>query len=131
MKETSIAVARAFCMRPLGPILAVVAILALAASRGAAQQAGATAPLSAGEANAIATDAYIFGYPLVTMEYTRRALTNVATPAGTRAPMGQLVRMRSYPDASFHDVTAPNADTLYTTGWIDVGKEPYVLSIPN
>jgi hypothetical protein len=28
-------------------------------------------------------------------------------------------------------VTAPNADTLYTTAWIDVGREPWVLSIPD
>jgi hypothetical protein len=28
-------------------------------------------------------------------------------------------------------VTAPNADTLYTTTWIDVSKEPWVLSIPD
>jgi hypothetical protein len=78
----------------------------------------------------LATDAYIFGYPLVTMEMTRRVVTNVATPEGTRAPMGQLVKMRQYPDASFRDVTAPNADTLYTTAFFDVGSEPWVLSIP-
>lgn len=79
----------------------------------------------------LATDAYIFGYPLVTMEMTRRIMTNVAKPEGTRAPMGQFVKARSYPDASFRDVTAPNADTLYTTAWIDVGKEPWVLGIPD
>ena len=45
--------------------------------------------------------------------------------------MGQFARARSYPDASFHDVTAPNADTLYTMAWLDLGKEPYVLSLPN
>jgi hypothetical protein len=45
--------------------------------------------------------------------------------------MGQFVKARQYPDASFRDVTAPNADTLYTTAWIDVGKEPWVLSIPD
>jgi hypothetical protein len=28
-------------------------------------------------------------------------------------------------------VTAPNADTLYTTTWIDVSKEPWVLSLPD
>ncbi len=39
--------------------------------------------------------------------------------------------MRSYPDASIQDVTAPNADTLYTTAWIDVSKEPWILSIPD
>lgn len=79
----------------------------------------------------LATDAYIFGYPLVTMEMTRRIMTNVAEPVGTRAPMGQIIKLRNYPDAAFKDVTAPNADTLYTTAFFDVGKEPWVLSIPD
>lgn len=84
-----------------------------------------------GEEFVIATDAYIYGYPLVTMEMTRRVITNVEKPEGTHAPMGQLVRLREYPSASFKDVTAPNADTLYTTSFVDVGKEPWVLSIPD
>jgi hypothetical protein len=79
----------------------------------------------------VATEAYIYGYPLVTMEMTRRIMTNVAAPEGSRGPMGQFVKARQYPSASFRDVTAPNADTLYTTAWIDVGKEPWVLSIPD
>jgi hypothetical protein len=79
----------------------------------------------------LATDAYIYGYPLVTMEMTRRVVTNVAAPVGTRGPMGQIIKLRQYPDASFRDVTAPNADTLYTTAFFDVGKEPWVLSIPD
>lgn len=37
----------------------------------------------------------------------------------------------NYPSAAFRDVTAPNADTLYSSAWLDVSKEPYVLSIPN
>jgi hypothetical protein len=79
----------------------------------------------------LATDAYVFGYPLVTMEMTRRVMTNVAKPEGTRAPMGHLIKLREYPNASFTDVTAPNADTLYTTAWLDVGDEPWVLSLPD
>ena len=79
----------------------------------------------------VAIEAYTFGYPLVTMEMTRRVVTNVAAPAGTRGPMGQFIRLREYPDATFRDVTAPNADTLYTTAFVDVGKEPWVLSIPD
>jgi hypothetical protein len=58
-------------------------------------------------------------------------ITNVPSVQGTRGPMGQFIKLRQYPDASFRDVTAPNADTLYTTAWIDVGKEPWVLSIPD
>lgn len=79
----------------------------------------------------LATDAYIFGYPLVTMEMTRRVITNVAAPVGTRGPMGQIIKLREYPNSSFRDVTAPNADTLYTTAFFDVGKEPWVLSLPD
>ncbi len=79
----------------------------------------------------IAVEAYTFGYPLVTMELTRRVVTNVAAPAGTKAPMGQMIKLREYPNAAFRDVTAPNADTLYTTAFFDVGREPWVVSIPD
>jgi hypothetical protein len=78
-----------------------------------------------------ASDAYIYGYPLVTMEMTRRVMTNVANEEATRGPMGRFIRARSYPDASYRDVTAPNADTLYTLVWLDVGKEPWIVSIPD
>ena len=110
-----------------------IGLLATAAmSRAALAQQGSFFGLGEGlEDFWLATDAYVFGYPLVTMEMTRRVLTNVAEPVGSRAPMGQIIKLRSYPDASFRDVTAPNADTLYTTSFFDVGKEPWVLSIPD
>lgn len=79
----------------------------------------------------LASDAYVYGYPLVTMELTRRVMTNVAKAEGSRAPMGTLIKLRSYPDATFRDVTAPNADTLYTTAFLEVSKEPWVVSVPD
>lgn len=82
------------------------------------------------EARQTAVEAYIYAYPLVTMEMTRRFMTNVAEPTATAAPMGQLLRVRTYPPVDYHGVTAPNADTLYTTVWLDVSKEPWILSIP-
>ena len=88
-------------------------------------------PITEKEALATGIEAYIYGYPLVTMEMTRRVMTNVATPEAMRAPMGNLLRARTYPDAKYRDVTAPNADTLYTTAWLDVGKEPWVLTLPD
>jgi hypothetical protein len=78
-----------------------------------------------------AIDAYTFGYPLVTMEFTRRSITNVPALAAMKGPMGQIIKARTYPNASFTDVTAPNADTLYTTAFFDVGKEPWVVSLPD
>jgi len=89
------------------------------------------AKLTEDEAVAIGTDAYVYGYPLVTVEMTRRVTTNVVEPKGLRAPMGQFANARTYPNASFTDVTAPNADTLYSSAWLDVAKEPYVLSLPD
>lgn len=93
--------------------------------------APAQGQISEKDATEIGVEAYVFGYPLVTMEITRRVMTNVAAPEGTHAPMGQFLRMRKYPDAAFKDVTAPNADTLYSTAWLDLAKEPYVLSLPD
>ena len=99
--------------------------------KAAAVAAAAAAAAKEAEALTLATEAYVYAYPLVTMEMTRRVMTNVASPEGTRAPMGEFVRMREYPNSKFRDVSAPNADTLYTTAWIDVSKEPWILSIPN
>jgi uncharacterized protein (TIGR03000 family) len=94
--------------------------------------AAAAAPgLTEAEAFQLGTEAYVYGYPLVTMEMTRRVMTNTATPKDNHAPMGQFYNVRTYPDASFRDVTAPNADTLYSVAWLDLSKEPYVLSLPD
>ncbi len=60
-----------------------------------------------------------YGYPLVTMEMTRRVITNVAATEGhARAdgPVHQAARNIRTP--TFRDVTAPNADTLYTTAFV-------------
>jgi hypothetical protein len=89
------------------------------------------APLTAAEATELGTEAYIYGYPLVTVEMTRRVGTNTEAPKGLHAPMGQFANARDYPNASFRDVTAPNADTLYSSAFLDVSKEPYVLSLPD
>ncbi len=91
---------------------------------------GDSKTLAEQEAREMAVEAYVYGYPLVTMEMTRRVMTNGSEVGGSRAPMGHLTRVREYPNASFRDVTAPNADTLYTTAWVDVAKEPWVLSLP-
>lgn len=113
----------------LTPAAAAVAALMLAgAIAGRAEEKG---KLTEEEAVKLGTEAYIYGYPLVTMEMTRRVMTNAVTVQGLRGPMGQFVNAREYPSAAFRDVTAPNADTLYSSAWLDVSKEPYVLSIPN
>ena len=83
------------------------------------------------EAREVAIEGYIYAYPLVTMEMTRRVMTNVEKPEGSKAPMAHFARLRNYPAVDDRSVTAPNADTLYTLAWLDVSKEPWIVSIPD
>ena len=110
---------------------ALACAIAVTVFTGSAMQRAFAAPVTAAEATALGTEAYIYGYSLITMEFTRRVTTNVVQPTGLRAPMGQFANARTYPDASFKDVTAPNADTLYSSAWLDVSKESYALSLPD
>src|SRR5262245_64229392 len=120
------------CMRTTRTHIIGMMVFAIAISPFAhcqtASKGDSTRKMTPVEAQQIALDAYIYGYPLITMEFTRRVMTNMQEVVGTRGPMGHLIKLRAYPTAAFKDVTAPNADTLYTTAWLDVGKEPWVLS---
>ncbi len=87
--------------------------------------------LNEADAEEIAAEAYIYAYPLMTMDFTKRVMTNAAVPGDTHAPMGQFYSAEAYPNANFRDITAPNADTLYSTAWLDLSKEPYVFHVPD
>jgi hypothetical protein len=45
--------------------------------------------------------------------------------------MNQFAHMGAFPDATFTAVVRPNADTLYSSLWFDVGREPLVIEIPD
>jgi len=83
------------------------------------------------EATAIAEEAYIFGFPLVLMDVTRGVSTSVSKAGTTKAPINQLCHLRAFPDYTFTDVVSPNADTLYSTAWLDLTAEPLILSVPD
>jgi hypothetical protein len=73
----------------------------------------------------VAAEAWLFGYPLVLMDVTRRVTSGHGPPVNT------FDHMRSFPDYTFTDVASPNADTLYSLAWLDLRAEPIVLSIPD
>jgi hypothetical protein len=87
--------------------------------------------LTPDQAKAIAIDAYVYGYSLITTEVTRVQMTNTDKAVGVRGPMGQFINVKRYPPADYRGVSAPNADTLYSAAWIDLGKEPTVFSHPD
>ncbi len=72
-------------------------------------------------------EAYVFGYPLVLMDLTRKAMAADAKP-GIGA--NNLSHMRIFPDHTFRHVVRPNDDTLYSVAWFDLAKEPMVISTP-
>ncbi len=91
------------------------------------------ADLSPQEAMKIAVDAYIYGYSLMTSDVTEKAFTNTTAPSPEtfQAPINQFVSIPKYPPADYKGVTAPNADTLYSAAFLDVSKEPIILSYPD
>jgi hypothetical protein len=91
----------------------------------------AAGQLSAEEALEIAVDAYVYAYPLVLMDVTRAVSTNTVRVDGARlrAPVNQFAHARAFPDATFTDVVRANADTLYSTLWFDVSKEPLIITV--
>src|SRR5215470_15299120 len=86
------------------------------------------APVTADEAHTIGVDAYLYFYPLVTMDITREQLTNTEHAEGLQAPMNSFANIPAYPTADMKAVVRPNFDTLYSSAWLDLTKEPVVVS---
>jgi hypothetical protein len=91
-----------------------------------------TPSLDSGTAREIALEAYVYLYPLVLMERTRLQMTNVEAAGEVlgRGPVDGFVHVREFPTAEFRDVVKPNFDTLYSLAWLDLRKEPRVISVP-
>ena len=87
------------------------------------------APVAPKEAVEIATDAYVYGYSLVTTDVTRIQMSNVPK-AGIERAAEPVHNVKRYPPADYRGVSAPNADTLYSLAWLDL-KEPQVFSHPD
>ena len=112
--------------------LASVAVIALALGAGLPVAAQAAEPISEDEAHAIGVDAYLYFYPLVTMDLTRKQLTNVGPDATVmQAPTNAFANIPAYPTAEMKTVVRPNFDTLYSSAWLDLTKEPAIVSVPD
>jgi hypothetical protein len=87
--------------------------------------------ISGHDAHAIGVAAYVYFYPLVTMDLTRKQLTNVTKAEGIHGPMNTFASLAAFPPADMKIVVRPNFDTLYSSAWLDLTKEPMVVSVPD
>lgn len=84
------------------------------------------------EALEIATDAYIYAFPLVLMDVTRRVSTNVEKPTALmRAPANQFAHAREFGAQGLTGAVRPSADTLCSSIWLDLTREPIVVTVPD
>ncbi len=74
--------------------------------------------------------AYLYAFPLVLMDATRKVSTNTETPNSTRAPINQFIHAEKLADAASRAVVTPNVDTIYTQAFLDVGAEPMLYGVP-
>ena len=76
------------------------------------------------ETKRLAAEVYIYAFPLI--------LTDVARAVHTaREPYNTFEHRRTLVDASTASTVNPNADFLYSEAWLDLTKEPVVLSVPD
>jgi hypothetical protein len=88
--------------------------------------------ISEQEAHAIGVDAYIYLYPLLSMDITRKQFTNIAPGKEFgKGPMNMFVSVPAYPPADFKGVVRSNFDTLYSIAWLDLREESLVVSAPD
>lgn len=111
-------------------ILSIIARFMLTTVLAASGIAGAT--LSEQEVNEIGVNAYLYFYPLVTMDITRKQMTNMESGKKPGyGPTNEFAHIREYPTADMKVVVRPNFDTLYSIAWLDLVKEPIILSVPD
>jgi hypothetical protein len=106
-------------------------ILAVSALGSATYAQGPTPTIGDAEARAIATEAYLYFYPLITMDVTRKQLINTAPGSGIGGPANTFDNIPAFPAADMRAVVRPNFDTLYSSAWVDLTREPMVISAPD
>ena len=112
--------------------ISVVAAALMAGSMFIFVGSGSAAAISEQDAHAIGVDAYLYFYPLISMDITRKQSTNIEPGKEfAKGPMNMFVNVPAFPPADLKVVVRVNFDTLYSIAWLDLTKEPQVVSAPD
>jgi hypothetical protein len=77
----------------------------------------------------IAQEAFIYLYPLILMDVTRKQLINIDPKVSQiGGPANVFTHVRTFPTAEMRTVVRPNFDTLYSSAWLDLTNGPVVVS---
>jgi hypothetical protein len=110
--------------------LAWLSALAAAGDLGKAGKPAGTEQLREELAYAVGLQAYVYGFPVVEMYRVRyRHVSDPNNPE--RTPLNRLRHARRLRDHTATAVVSPNNDTLYSSAWLDLAREPVVLSLPD
>ena len=110
----------------------LISATVLASTLGIGGAATSAYAISEQEAQDIAVEAYVYFYPLVTMDLTRKQFSNIEPGKQPgKGPMNAFANVPAYPPADFKAVVRPNFDTLYSSAFLDLSKEPMVVSVPD
>jgi hypothetical protein len=84
---------------------------------------------SAEETLLIVQEAYIYLYPLLLMDVTRKQMINsdpkVSIAGG---PANAFTHFRTFPPLDLRVAPRPNYDTLYSSAWLDLTRGPMIVS---
>ncbi|QYE34095.1 DUF1254 domain-containing protein [Polymorphobacter sp. PAMC 29334] len=114
---------------PAPPVVAAPAAPVVAAEIPAVPPAEATAAPAGPIGIAQLRAAYAFALPVYEMMRTRHL--QIAKAESMGAPgVNRLYARTVLADATTRDVTTPNNDTLYSSGWLDLAGGPVILDMP-
>jgi hypothetical protein len=98
-----------------------------------AQDANKTSDWKEQYAYTLGVQAYVFGFPYVYLPSLRWNWVTQPKPMGGMppyVPLNHFYNVQNLTTATYRDGGSPNNDTLYSIAWIDVSKEPLILSHP-
>ncbi|MCA3573951.1 MAG: DUF1254 domain-containing protein [Aestuariivirga sp.] len=84
------------------------------------------------EAFYLGANAIIWGYPAVMFEQLMRGRTSpdIVAKGNPQAAVNQFGLVRDLRGPEFKQIATPNNDTIYAQSFVDVSREPIVLSVP-
>jgi hypothetical protein len=88
------------------------------------------APLQEEEAGAIATEAYVYGFPMVMNYKTMFQYTLDESSPEYKGPFNRFACIARLFTPEDKAIVSPNADTPYCMLWGDLRSEPVVLTVP-